>query len=128
MGADGAHHPALLRPSPFVPLPVDLSPIIPPSLSACAYNQPFLSMPLEKYSIHHDHAKAREVHDVLVAFDARPDVFVVLSHDGSMDPVGESDDAIEFFPKAANEWMEKGWKWRVHWKFLEKGNQAYRWD
>jgi hypothetical protein len=128
MGSDAAHHPALLRPSPFIPLPESLITTIPSSLSSCAHNQPFLSMPLEKNTIHHDQAQARKVLDVLIALDARPDVFVVLSHDGSMDPIGENDGGIEFFPTTANEWMKKGWKERVYWKFLEKGNQAYRWE
>jgi hypothetical protein len=66
--------------------------------------------------------------DSVVALDARPDVFVVLSHDNSMDPVEGKEGVIKFFPETANAWKEKGWKDSVYWRFLETGNVANRWE
>jgi hypothetical protein len=128
MGADAAHHPAILRPSTFIPLPTEMRSSVPQALSACPLDAPFLGMPSAAYSVHHDHAAAQVVVDKLIAFDGHPDVFVVLSHDGAMDPVDGKEGGIEFFPKTANDWKAKGWKEAVHWRFLEKGNQANRWE
>jgi hypothetical protein len=128
MGADAAHHPAIIRPSALVPLPDQISSSIPQALAACAKDAPFLRMPDAANSVHHDHAAAQAVVDKLVALDGHPDVLVVLAHDGSLDPVTGQDGGIEFFPSAANEWQVKGWKEGVHWRFLEKGNQANRWE
>jgi hypothetical protein len=85
-------------------------------------------MPPKEQSIHHDPDRAREDLDVVVAFDARPDVFVVFSHDGSMDPVEGKEGGIKFFPETANAWKENGWKENIHWRFLESGNGANRWN
>jgi hypothetical protein len=85
-------------------------------------------MPLKEHSIHHDPALARETLDLLVALDACPNVLVVLSHDGSMDPVEGKEGGIRFFPETANAWREKGWKDNVHWRFLESGNIGNRWE
>jgi hypothetical protein len=128
MGADAAHHPAMLRPSAFVPLPAHLGSSLPSALSACSHDAPFLNMPLPAHSIHHDHAAAVSVVEKLTALDGHPDVFVVLSHDGAVDPVDGKEGGIEFLPRTANDWKAKGWKEAVHWKFLEKGNRVNRWD
>jgi hypothetical protein len=87
-----------------------------------------LSLPLKEHSVHHDPASASKTLDSLVALDARPDVFVVLSHDGSMDPVEGKEGGIQFFPETANAWKEKGWKECGYWRFLESGNHANRWE
>lgn len=51
-------------------------------------------------------------------FDAHPDVFVILAHDGSLL------ETIDMFPKSLNAWKEKGWKEKVMWAFLEEKNIA----
>jgi hypothetical protein len=84
-------------------------------------------MPLLEHTIHHDHATAKATIQKLTVLDAHPNVFVVLSHDGAMDPVPGEEGGIEFFPHAANDWKAKGWKEEVHWRFLQNGNRANRW-
>lgn len=128
MGADVAHHPAMLRPSPAHPIPASLEKNIPLSLIECARNAPFLAPPPKATSIHHDHDVAVQTLEKIIEFDAHPDVFVVLSHDVSMDGAdGQGGGEVPWFPEAINEWKEKGVKEAVRWKFLEKGNAAYRW-
>ncbi|KAJ7023535.1 hypothetical protein C8F04DRAFT_1271342 [Mycena alexandri] len=55
------------------------------------------------------------------AFDANPDVLVVLAHDESLlDIVGPE------FPAKLDGWKEAGWKERAVWASLEEGNAAFR--
>ena len=100
MAGDAAHHPAMLRPAPYLPLPG------------------------KEGSVHHDHERAARTHEVVRALDARDDVWVVLSHDGSVD-VGDS--GVRWMPEEANAWRAEGVKERTRWRWLEKGNPAYRW-
>ncbi|KDN64770.1 putative metallo-beta-lactamase superfamily protein [Colletotrichum sublineola] len=59
-----------------------------------------------------DLREARETLAAVKRFDASPDVFVVGAHDDSLYGV------MEYFPKGANEWKQKGWKERGRWLFL----------
>ena len=45
-------------------------------------------------------------------FDADERVLSVIAHDATLLPV------IDFFPKPANGWREKGWRKAGHWRFL----------
>jgi hypothetical protein len=64
----------------------------------------------------------------IVAFDAHPDVFVVLAHDTSMDGEDECGGGIvPWYPASVNEWKAKNLKEAVRWKFLETNNPIYRW-
>ncbi|EPT05047.1 hypothetical protein FOMPIDRAFT_1045711 [Fomitopsis schrenkii] len=123
MGGDAAHHPGLLRPSPLIPLPPALESHVPPALQACARDAPFLAFPKKEGSVHHDHEVAARTLEVVRALDARDDVWVVLSHDGSFDEgVG-----LRWLPEEANGWKAEGMKEKTRWRWLEKGNPAYRW-
>ena len=124
MAGDAAHHPAMLRPSPHVPLPPGLEPRVPPALRACARDAPFLALPGKEGSVHHDHERAARTLEVVRALDARDDVWVVLSHDGSVD-VGDS--GVRWMPEEANAWRAEGVKERTRGRWLEKGNPACRW-
>lgn len=129
MAGDTAHHPGMLRPSPHVPLPASLEPLVPAALKACRRDAPFIAPPKPADSIHHNHDVAAATLNVVITLDARPDVWVILSHDGSMDNdvrgVGEG--RMRWMPEEANRWKEEGVKEHLRWKYLEKGNPAHRW-
>ena len=124
MAGDSAHHPAMLRPSAHVPLPPALEPLVPPALQACARNAPFLALPKKGGSVHHDHEQAARTLEVVRALDARDDVWVLVSHDGSLDV---PDSGVRWLPETANAWAQEGLKEKTRWRWLEKGNPAYRW-
>ena len=124
MAGDAVHHPAMLRPSPHLPLPAALEPRVPAALRACARDAPFLALPKAEGSVHHDHAVAARTLEVVRALDAREDVWVVLSHDGSADGPGSG---VRWLPEAANGWVVEGVKEKTRWRWLEKGNPACRW-
>ena len=53
--------------------------------------------------------------DRLGEFDANPNVFVCIAHDGGLIPV------VDWFPKGSlNSWKEKGWKERSKWGFVNE--------
>jgi hypothetical protein len=54
----------------------------------------------------------------LSIFDQADNVFVIWSHDIHLEKV------IELFPSSANDWKAKGWKNKVHWRWLEPCIQA----
>ena len=47
-------------------------------------------------------------------FDADESVFSIIAHDMSLF------DVVEFYPKKANEWREKGWCREGRWRFLRE--------
>jgi hypothetical protein len=101
---------------------------VPKPLSNCPCDWPFLAVPKKEESVHHDHDVAVGTYERLLEFDAHPDVFVVLSHDCSMDGKdGKGDGAVPWFPEVINGWKAKGVKEAVRWLYLEPGNQAFRW-
>ncbi|KAK7025194.1 Metallo-beta-lactamase superfamily protein [Favolaschia claudopus] len=56
--------------------------------------------------------------DKLSAFDADPDIFVVIAHDISLR------DVLPYFPKYLNDWKKNGLKKQTVWNFVEKANPA----
>lgn len=133
MGGDTCHHCACLRPSEHLPLPDSLSPSPfsnPPFLpdSVCpgevlvnmhpqhARDKPFYPSLTE--APNHDVAEAENSVKKLIDFDAREDILVVIAHDGSLL------DVLDFFPKQANDWKEKGWKEEGKWRFLRDFQQG----
>ncbi|KAH9935468.1 uncharacterized protein B0H18DRAFT_1101223 [Fomitopsis serialis] len=129
MAGDAAHHPAMLRPSLHVPLPAALEPLVPAALRACARDTPFLAPADRAVAVHHDWDRARDTLEVVRALDARPDVWVILAHDGSLDAdvKGVGEGRVRWLPEEANAWKAEGVKEHLRWKYLEKGNQANRW-
>jgi hypothetical protein len=124
MAGDVCHHPAQLRPSPHSPLPSALEDNVPAALAACARKAPFLAPSKSTNSVHQDSAEAAHTLELVQAFDARPDVLTLIAHDGSVDFMG----GFAWFPDSANEWMQKGWKERLFWAFLDAGNPSNRWE
>ncbi|RSL87849.1 hypothetical protein CEP52_015416 [Fusarium oligoseptatum] len=128
MGGDGCHHAGSLRPNKHLPLPKELSPspfAIPPNaegticqgalLEAIHPNQentkPYYSRLASAPG--RDVPEAEATIEKMINFDLREDVFVIIAHDRTLL------DVINFFPKKANEWKEKGWKGASRWRFLE---------
>lgn len=60
-----------------------------------------------------DVPEAEATIEKMISLDASEDVFVIIAHDRGLLGV------IDFFPKKANEWKEKGWKDASRWRFLE---------
>lgn len=52
--------------------------------------------------------------------DRSEDVLFVFAHDATMKGV------VDFFPKRANAWKEKGWRDQVLWRFVEDFEKALR--
>ncbi|KAH9935470.1 uncharacterized protein B0H18DRAFT_1207065 [Fomitopsis serialis] len=93
----------MLRPSPHVPLPVELEPLVPASLRECARDAPFLAPADRAVAVHDDWEKTRDTLEVVIALDASPDVWM-----------------------EANGWKTEGVKEVSRWKYLEKENKANR--
>ena len=115
LAGDGAHHCGEFRPAPLTPLPdtISPSPLEPPTSASscpCSLFQPvhpspesFRTMPFYEAAAHHieDAVAKRATLDALRAFDASPDVLIILTHDASLL------DVLEFFPKADLSGWEK---------------------
>lgn len=127
MGADGCHHCGCLRPSPGHPVPEQVSPSPfsnPPHLQGSSCSSAIISeihpkkSRSEPFYARLSAAEGRDVPEAeatiskMIDFDENENVFVVLAHDTSLL------DVIDFFPKRANEWKEKGWKQTSRWRFL----------
>lgn len=56
--------------------------------------------------------QARDTIQALQAFDGDPNIFVIAAHDTTLA------DVVEYLPKTANQWKEKGWKTEGQWRFL----------
>ncbi|KAM6536199.1 hypothetical protein FALCPG4_002212 [Fusarium falciforme] len=133
MGGDSCHHCGSLRPSKYLPLPDQVSPspfsvppyspgsICPGALLEAIHPKRSRTVPYYRdlsEAQGRDVGEAEATIDKMTAFDASEDVFVVLAHDGSLLNV------IDFFPKSANDWKEKGWKEAGRWRFLEDFKDA----
>ncbi|CRG84048.1 hypothetical protein PISL3812_01389 [Talaromyces islandicus] len=128
IGSDSCHHCGALRPNKYLPLPELISPSPfsnPPHLQGTVCPGALVEVIHPKRSRSEpfysrlEHAEGRDVTEAeatiskMFSFDASEDVFVMIAHDKSLPGV------IEFFPKKANEWKEKGWKEASRWRFLE---------
>ncbi|KIX08705.1 uncharacterized protein Z518_03362 [Rhinocladiella mackenziei CBS 650.93] len=60
----------------------------------------------------HDLAESQRSANRLTNFDDEGNILTVLAHDASLQ------DVLEFFPRKANDWKEKGWKKEGHWRWL----------
>jgi hypothetical protein len=136
LAGDTEHHPALLRPSPGVPLPRSFASDLPKALKAYGapeYDNPFAYAQVQNASIHQDAVSAQTTLDKLQRFDARADTWVIIAHDGSLKTTNGSDkyrkdkDAITLFPKAINNFAKKGWKDSSRFAFLQANNPANIW-
>ena len=69
-----------------------------------------------------DPPTARKTLQKLLAFDAHPDILVVIAHDLTL--VGH----LPLFPKTINDWKKDGLKEKVTWASFEPGNRAFRYS
>ncbi|KZT21550.1 hypothetical protein NEOLEDRAFT_1222530 [Neolentinus lepideus HHB14362 ss-1] len=128
MGGDTCHHPGQFRPSTHMPCPCSrLSSIshehFPHVASSTSTGTPLaiplLTVPFSPPSVYTDPVRAVESIARLSAFDAHPDVLVLLAHDRTVE------DVVRYFPEKADKWKENGWK-EKRWAFLERGGRAWR--
>lgn len=128
-GGDVAHHGGEFRPSPFLPLPEQLDPS--PFSSPPFLPGTFCPGALIEEKVHPQHSRttpfyklartgmsdfdletAQQTVEQLGEFDGDDDVLVVIAHDTTLK------DVVDFYPKTANSWKEKGWKGVGLWRFL----------
>ncbi|KAH7303250.1 beta-lactamase-like protein [Stachybotrys elegans] len=124
MGGDMSHHSGEMRPSSLLPIPDEVvkhqAPRRSPAVCPCgaAFRQLNShrgrqeSEPFFDPIFSSDMQQASQTIRNAQAADARDDIFIVCAHD--MDIVG----VVDFFPKTANQWKEKGWKQKSLWRFL----------
>jgi glyoxylase-like metal-dependent hydrolase (beta-lactamase superfamily II) len=136
MGGDACHHGGEFRPSKYLPLPDSIlpNPFNKSSSSPCPgslFNdllpggdktKTFLeisNLPDGK-SIAHDFDEAVRTIGKVQEADAREEILVVMAHDESLL------DVVDFFPKYANGFVEKGWVKEGRWGFLKDFKEAVK--
>ncbi|EME38842.1 hypothetical protein DOTSEDRAFT_75539 [Dothistroma septosporum NZE10] len=136
MGGDAWHHSAELRPSPYLPLPEQISPHpftnyptspCPGALFASILRdgdntKSFYEPRGPGVLVHYDQEEATRTIEKLQEVDPRDDVLMAAAHDESLL------DVVDFFPKKANGFMEKGWVKQARWKFLMDFAKAVGWE
>ena len=136
MGGDFAHHGGEFRPSPYLPIPLKITPHPFPDRRSCeqacpgsifakvhgGYSntkkpepenwsiQPFFR-PIANFS--HDVEQCIDSIKKVQEVDGHDEVMVVMAHDEAVL------DSVEFFPKKANDWKQKGWGNAMRWAFLK---------
>ncbi|ETN45949.1 uncharacterized protein HMPREF1541_00131 [Cyphellophora europaea CBS 101466] len=142
MGGDIAHHAGEWRPSPFLPMPQQISPNpfddsaascpsamfdkLRSSLGLTTPTAPFLvPARLEVGQVHHDVDETIASIQKLQEFDVADaeNVLVVVAHDETF-----LDQPDFFFPNTANEFMKKGLVKRTRWRYLRDFAQAIGWE
>ena len=129
MGADACHHPGVLRPTEFLPLPLSFTPS-PPSFSmhvtdksrsACpgsalqtlslgrSPTTPFFQV--ANSPLFSDHDAAVETVRKIQELDASAEILVVLAHDLSLR------ERVPLFPERVNGWRKLGLKESTRWLF-----------
>ncbi|KAB8576218.1 hypothetical protein FH972_025746 [Carpinus fangiana] len=107
---DVCHHAGELRPSVHHQLPQQCLGCLAIHPKDCT-NQPFYDPAPGPW--HLDVDTLKDTTALMQAFDADPDVFVILSHDHWLEGI------VDLFPHSANQWKAKGWDDKVRWRFLK---------
>lgn len=133
MGADACHHPGVLRPTEYLPLPRSLAL---PSLGDAGIcpgallqrllpgqdpRAPFFTV--ARGPLFPDHEASMETVRKIQELDAADNVFVVMAHDRSLQ------DRIPLFPEKINDWRAKNLRPDTRWLFcsdFEGAVQAVR--
>lgn len=144
MGGDASHHGGEFRPTPYLPLPKNISPspfkrrggnICPGHLLQDinpheAADKPFFYVTA---SFANDKKVADWTIEGLGEFDGQGNVLMLMAHDDAVvDPA-----RFDFYPKSLNDWYQKGVGEGTRWLFLgdfeeaveerEKGGEPYKW-
>lgn len=128
MGGDACHHGGEFRPSQYFQVPASISPNpldrksktpCPGSLFDDLYRdgdktKPFYAIARleDGKGVAHDVDEAEETIGKVIEADAQAEVFVIMAHDETLLEV------VDFFPKYANEFKQKGWDEEGRWLFL----------
>lgn len=130
MGADACHHPGVLRPTAYLPLPAQVR-ILPSGGDADSEDSGVRIFPGEALlQVHRrkvatepffelspvmlaDAAAAQDTVRKITELDAADNIFVILAHDGSLKG------HIDFFPRAINDWRAKGLRSATRWLFCK---------
>ena len=136
MGADACHHPGLLRPTDYLPLPRSIVPSpfadVGRAEVACPgallqrlipgedAGAPFFTIP--SGPLFPDQNAARDTVRKIQELDAADNVLVVLAHDRSLR------DRIPLFPQKINEWRAKDLDSTTRWLFVKDFEDAFRND
>lgn len=136
MGGDSCHHGGEFRPSQYRAIPSSISPNpfdlksktpCPGSLFNDLYrngdkNKPFYEIAsLEGgKGVAYDVDEAKRTIGKVIEADAQNEVLVVMAHDDSLLPL------VDFFPKYANDFKEKGWAEDGRWLFLKDFEKAVK--
>ncbi|KAI9648457.1 hypothetical protein NHQ30_003091 [Ciborinia camelliae] len=124
MGADACHHPGVLRPTKYLPLPKPTSSEHLNGYGACPGD---LLMQLWKWKspcepffnvapglVCYDHADAIKTVAKIQELDAAGNVLVLLAHDDSLD------EFLPLFPKRVNDWQAQGLRESTRWLFCKE--------
>ncbi|RYP44066.1 hypothetical protein DL768_009435 [Monosporascus sp. mg162] len=128
MGADTCHHPGVLRPTEYLPLPTVLSPS-PVKLFAHSCPGDVLQRlqpnenPAEAFFtvspiLFPDHEAALETVRKIAELDAADNIFIILAHDESIK------NHIDLFPHPINDWKAKGLRSQTRWLFCKDFSNA----
>lgn len=126
IGGDIAHRGGEFRPTKWLPLPENIqpNPLEPPfskPASVCPGHlfeaihpqkrgdEPFMA---PDAPIHENKELAMQSCTDWQEYDAQENIFAMIAHDASLM------DVVDFYPKPANGWREKGWKDEGRWRFL----------
>ncbi|KAF2159908.1 hypothetical protein M409DRAFT_29718 [Zasmidium cellare ATCC 36951] len=128
MGGDAYHHGGMIRPSPYLPFPENVAPNpFAPSTGSPCLGHIFESLlqdgdkkkPFYKPSApaaggaYDDPEEAGRTIQKLQEADVREDILMVAAHDETLL------DIVDFFPKLADGFVEKGWVRQARWRFLK---------
>ncbi|EED22576.1 conserved hypothetical protein [Talaromyces stipitatus ATCC 10500] len=135
MGADACHHPGVLRPTEYLPLPQSIRPPLfrfelEANVAACPGEflaqlipsgdpaDPFFTV--ANTALFPDHEAAMETVKKIHELDAAENILVVIAHDLSLR------DRIPLFPKRINQWQEMNLKSTTRWLFCRDFEEAIR--
>jgi hypothetical protein len=125
IGAEVGHHPGLIRPNSFLPLPKSVttsagllnhveSSILIQNIRPQRHSTRSRAKKTAQLACSKNVDAARKTLKIIKAFDADDRVLVVLSHDRSLRGV------VPIFTARAHLWAEKEWKQRIRWEFLSE--------
>ncbi|KAF2854210.1 Metallo-hydrolase/oxidoreductase [Plenodomus tracheiphilus IPT5] len=124
LGGDICHYAGIFRPSKHLPVPEAISPhpCFPNADFPLCPGTAFVDLqrsrartstdPLYDLTFGHDIPLAQNTATWLQELDADDRVFVVIAHDSTVR------DGVDHFPKALNDWRERGWGRSLKWAFF----------